>query len=62
MFGPSVGVWRAGRSENDLKHPNNKAVASDDTHGDHGPDQDRQNEEREQFLAPSAARHSILEI
>jgi len=51
------GPWRA---DHDLVHPDGKTVAADHAHRDHGPNQDRENEEREQFLPPGIERRGTI--
>src|SRR4051794_15125912 len=49
------------RADHDLVHPDGKPVAADDADRDHRPDQDRENDEGEQLLAPTIGRrHAIL--
>src|SRR5690606_30808411 len=48
----SSSVWRARRAEDDLPHPDEEAVAADDGHRQDRPDQDGENDEGGDFLAP----------
>ena len=47
-------------SEDQLRHPDDEAIAADDGDGEQGPDQYGQNEKCEKLLTPGVARRRAL--